>query len=500
MTPESGTEVPDSGAGESRPGRGLRGMSGRWTVVALGVLAVAVIGGVVAVGVRGSGDAPAANPSPSVGDGSSPSAAPSVTGGAVPGGTGAAASAFDDGIAEASLPALAPQPSADYPVAYVLEDWVWDHVDERWGLALYMSVYGLSDNRRPVELYLVSPEGVHFEVMEVSPGVTYGAHIANADLGARTAVIALSDEAETWRERVDLASGSVVKRYDDRAEGVAQTFTWVIGPYVDGKELRGTDLYDDEENFSGYSLTLWDSAGGERTLTPSTNGVALPAGGLGLPTGDPSYPPPDPRYQPLVHRDYREWSGSGPEATVFVADLVDEVIRPVTILYPGGRDRCSEPRFYFEGWSVIWCEDGAYGDPGYSRIAYRVYFDGTTPAVPTDPAEDPVGNLQWTRAGFSIDYGPDNLAVALTDVAGDTPVDVWTTSGPQDRGVERPVKVGDGAYIVIAPMEVLGYDRATATVTRISADVPIVDDWSSLISYVSFARPYDPWAEREPSS
>ena len=491
------------GDGEPRvpqSGRDRRGRGRRRTAATLGVVAVAAIGAVVAVVVRGSGDAPMTTASPSASGGSSPTAAPSVTSGSVSGDPGVAASAFDDGIDEASLPALAPQPSADYPVAYVLEDWVWDHVDERWGLALYMSVHGLPDNRRPVELYLVSPEGVHFEVMEVSPGVTYGAHIAAADLESRTAVITLSDEAESWRERVDLASGSLVERYDERAEGVAQTFTWVIGPYVDGKELRGTDHYDNEENSSGYSLTLWDRAGGERTLTPSTNGVALPAGGLGLPTGDPSYPPSDPRYQPLVHRDYREWSGSGPEATVFVADVVDEVIRPVTVLYPTGHDRCSEPRFSFEGWSVIWCEDGSYGDPGYSRTAYRVSFDGTTPAVPTDPADDPVGNLQWTRAGFAIDFGPDNVAVALTDVAGQSPVDVWTTSGPQDHGVERPVEVGDGAYIVIAPMEVLGYDRATGTVTRISADVPIVDDASSLRSYVSFARPYDPWAEREPSS
>ena len=72
---------------------------------------------------------------------------------------------------------------------------------------------------RPPRLYLVSPEGVHFHVMRIADGVSYGAFVESVDLSARTAVISISDEGGSWLDDVDLAHGTIIRERDFYEEG-----------------------------------------------------------------------------------------------------------------------------------------------------------------------------------------------------------------------------------------------------------------------------------------
>ncbi len=72
---------------------------------------------------------------------------------------------FDDGIASTDLPKFAPRRAPDYPAARRMADWVWDYVDDQWALVLFHD--SVAEPAAAGYFYLVSPEGVYFEVMRL---------------------------------------------------------------------------------------------------------------------------------------------------------------------------------------------------------------------------------------------------------------------------------------------------------------------------------------------
>jgi hypothetical protein len=121
-----------------------------------------------------------------LGGGSTPGESASPTESATP----ATPSFFDDGIAEDEYPAPVPWRGEGYPEARLMEDWVWNRTGPGWALVLFAEGSGMSETALPVPVvYLVSPEGVYFELTELPGRVADGATLVSWHEGEKTARI-----------------------------------------------------------------------------------------------------------------------------------------------------------------------------------------------------------------------------------------------------------------------------------------------------------------------
>ncbi len=152
----------------------------------VGVLAVA--GGTVAAMAAWGPDAVApatqgATPSATVPAESSASPSPTVT--------APVADVGLDGIAD--YPALAAARGEGFPSAYVMEDWVWDHVGPGWSLESYSMRLGAyvepaQEAPNPV-VYLVSPDGAAFELVALDHAQSTGLRVVSWREDERTATV-----------------------------------------------------------------------------------------------------------------------------------------------------------------------------------------------------------------------------------------------------------------------------------------------------------------------
>jgi len=144
----------------------------RWVLwVALGGVAAGILTAALAGGF-GGGSTPGETTSPTA------SATPIVLG------------HFDDGIADSDYPPPLAWRGEGYPEARVMEEWVWDRVDSDWAIVLFAAESGASDTALPTPVaYLVSPEGVYFELSELPGRVADGATLVSWHEDERTARI-----------------------------------------------------------------------------------------------------------------------------------------------------------------------------------------------------------------------------------------------------------------------------------------------------------------------
>jgi len=104
--------------------------------------------------------------------------------------TGPAADTGLDGIAD--YPALAPARGEGFPTAYVMEDWVWDHVGPGWSLESYSMGWDPYSDPSPeipkAVVYLVSPDSATFELVTLDRAHSTGLRVVSWREDERTAV------------------------------------------------------------------------------------------------------------------------------------------------------------------------------------------------------------------------------------------------------------------------------------------------------------------------
>jgi hypothetical protein len=170
----------------------------RWAWIAGPAAIVAIV--VIAVVVANAQVPPATGPSPSPTPTTSSTAVPTPAPQAL---------LFDDGIADDEYPTPAPSRGDRYPAALTMEDWVWDRVDSGWALSLVDASYQ-EEYETPAGvsvLYLVSPEGVSFELFGLPKSYSESPKIVSWHEDEKTARIVTS-----WGEAaalVDLTTGVV---------------------------------------------------------------------------------------------------------------------------------------------------------------------------------------------------------------------------------------------------------------------------------------------------
>jgi len=249
---------------ESR-GRGSRVFGARVLAIALAVVSLAGCDGRDATGP--------ATQQPTV------TAAPVATDASVviAPGQGADPGVFDDGIADSDLPGLAPRRAADYPAAHLMEDSVWEKVDAHWALALYGS--SAADPTAGTYIYLMSPEGVSFEVMQVPEDYAVRADLRSWRSSEGTAMIVFDEDASQY----DTQWGGVEL---DLRTGAADTVRIKIGSQTSASEdLRaiaddGTELWLAQQGTESRFL-IWSPTTGWRTIAKGIDGLSLPEkGGL----------------------------------------------------------------------------------------------------------------------------------------------------------------------------------------------------------------------------
>jgi len=207
------------------------------TFAVVGVLAIAG-GTVAAMGAWGPDTvAPAtqsATPTaikstaPSTSTSPSPSATPVADGGL-------------DGIAD--YPALAPARGEGFPSAYVMEDWVWDHVGKGWSLESYSMRRDPYVEPTPevpdAAIYLLSPDGAAFELVSLDHAQSNGLRVVSWREGERKAVVWWESDGviDGDAAELDLETG-VLDPLDFTMPGkVHSTWEDPIAVSADGTEL-----------------------------------------------------------------------------------------------------------------------------------------------------------------------------------------------------------------------------------------------------------------------
>lgn len=182
---------PRRSAGEGDDARsGGSGHTPRWVPwVGLGSLGAGILTAAL-MGAFGSGPAPDMSGSPSG------SVTPEVP------------SAFNDGIAEDEYPEPIPWRGEGYPEALTMEDWVWGRTGPGWALVIFAESSSVDSATFPIPVvYLVSPEGVYFELSELPGRVANGATVVSWHEDDRAARIIW--DGGTRGGRLDLETGNV---------------------------------------------------------------------------------------------------------------------------------------------------------------------------------------------------------------------------------------------------------------------------------------------------
>lgn len=230
---------PRSVKGDSSDGSGGFGGLPRWVPwVGLGGLVAGILAAALMGGFH-SGPAPGSSASPT---GSLPPVVPG---------------SFDDGIAEAEFPESAPWRGEGYPEALTVEDWVWDRAGPGWAIVLFAEISNVDGAPLPVPVaYLVSPEGVYFELSELPGRVANGATVVSWHEDERTARIVW--DHGTRGGLLHLETGEV-----------EDTEFFVAGSWTNDVQFLAANAAD-QEMWSAWGLDdpetgfrMWDPESGE---------------------------------------------------------------------------------------------------------------------------------------------------------------------------------------------------------------------------------------------
>ena len=206
------------------PARRRRRVTGLATVAAACAAVAVFAGGSLAV-VNSLGDQDA---SPATGL-SDPMASVSMAPVAPSPSTGESASiSTDDGID--AYPPLAPKRGSGYPSAYVMKDWVWDHVGFGWSLQSYSMAqdpYAKNPAAAPsVVIYLVSSQGAAFELAALPSNVSAGLRVVSWQEDEHSAHVEWDDPkagASSRGAELDLDTGALTPIVFATPWGVSST-------------------------------------------------------------------------------------------------------------------------------------------------------------------------------------------------------------------------------------------------------------------------------------
>ena len=158
---------------------------------------------------------------------------------------GASAEA-DDGID--TYPPLAPTHGTGYPSAFVMKDWVWDHVDSGWSLQSYslaQDPYAKNPAAAPsAVIYLVSPQGAEFELAALPTEVSAGLRVVSWQEDERTAHVAWDDPKTGTSSRgaeLNLDTGALAPIVFTTPWGVSSTVA-PVAVTATGNELWAASL------------------------------------------------------------------------------------------------------------------------------------------------------------------------------------------------------------------------------------------------------------------
>ncbi len=475
----------DSGGGGSVGGR-FNGGFGSW----LGrIPRGALVGGVVVVafglGIGIMALAGGAGPSPSVGPSESPHPLPNPT----------MVSYFDDGIADDAYPAAATWRGEGYPQALQMEDWVWDSVGPGWALVLFGRATGTDSSGgdappTPV-VYLVSPEGVYFELAELPQKVADGPQLVSWHEADREARIVWDFASEGGL--LDLTAGGVDETNFQMSSGRTYNVQFLAGNAA-GDEVwmaRGSDGLENR-------FELWPNKSPWERILVGQNDLYLewftfPASPSGSAIALQVYSTADPAVASA-----RSGPPGEPRLVVYSLDTgEDRFIRPQMPM--------AHPSCTYLGWiddsSVGYaCWDAATS----TQTDYQLFVDGTDRV---EPYEWPTPWFADISSGEIVQVPDSNLEVVgspaggtiiavrlLTDSGPISLVDA-AMLGPEGGKIESFDQVAPGVFrLVTWDAIVIGIDTRAATIGP--TILPATPDGSPLMphSYVFFGEASPPRA------
>lgn len=294
---------------------------------------------------------------------------------------------FNDGIAPDEYPPVAESRGPGYPQALVMRDWVWDRVGPKWALVLVAGAADLWEDQPhfalPV-LYLVSPEGVYFELPDISlPRLRFPTLVSWRE-DERTAVVTRhNSRSGTGNYVINLDSGAAVTievplgapELEDCAgvdwgypvaAGASGRELWRVGPCIAMGGLR-YETFREWKPEGGWAEAFADPQDVQLyEVSPDGRAVAFQVSVLGN-----EYFPVGPR------------SGPANEVRIMVYSLETGEDRLIIPTFPS-----SEPEIpYYQGWldsSTIGFRAGG-GIEDVGRL-YAVSIDGSSPAQLVDEA------------------------------------------------------------------------------------------------------------------
>jgi len=305
---------------------------------------------------------------------------------------------FSDGIAPDEYPPVAQSRGAGYPEALEMEDWVWDRVGPTWALVLYAgspNVFASAPEFAKPELDLVSPEGVHFALPELTiPGNDWPM-LASWREESREAVVTPNGYgAGVGNYLVGLDSGAGEQvvlprdyRGDDRCSqedwgypvgaGASGRELWGIGPCVasDGLEYElyfqwtASDgwvrAFPDPQDVSLRGFTAFPRNGGATDVSPDGSSVVFQV----TPIGDTWHP---------------TGARSGPEGVprVLVYSLETGENRVTTPTFPASETDVPYYQGWFDSSTILFQAGGGRDDAGRS---YGLSADGSPATQLVDP-------------------------------------------------------------------------------------------------------------------
>jgi hypothetical protein len=163
---------------------------------------------------------------------------------------------FDDGIALGDYPAAVAWRGEGYPDARQMEDWIWDEAGPGWAIVLFGQASsldsGVGGTQPTPVVYLVSPEGVYFELAELPQKVADGPQLVSWHEADRTARIVWNYASEGGL--LDLTVGGVDETNFQMSSGRTHTVQFLAANAA-GYEVWMAQSEDGLEN----RFELWPS-------------------------------------------------------------------------------------------------------------------------------------------------------------------------------------------------------------------------------------------------
>ncbi|MCJ7827297.1 MAG: hypothetical protein MUP36_03565 [Demequinaceae bacterium] len=308
-------------------------------------------------GAPGPSPSPSADPSPSV----SPSPSPSVP-----------VSYFDDRIAPDEYPAAATSRGTGYPDALRMEEWVWDRVGPEWMLAMFGPDPQVSSSRAVV--YLVSPEGVQFELTSLPKSIAQDPTVVSWQEDQRTARIQWDYLSEGGL--LNLADGSVDPVSFTMKSGASETERFLS---MNSANREVWMAYG--ESWLDVRYFTWSESEGWSALFGSNQDVVLRSSSPSNADGSKILLE---IAQPYDSGLASSRSGKAGRPNLVIYDLnagKDSFVRPQ---WPGDSDWC-----YFDRWlDDLSVSYDCWIDDTNEYRSYRVFIDGNKPVQLWDDLSD----------------------------------------------------------------------------------------------------------------